>query len=77
MATLWVLLREENEYDQFGKYFVAAWSHKPNVKELKATGIVPRTSDPWKWILAGGGRVASEGTWYMLIEQEEGVGYMD
>lgn len=31
---MWILLREHNEYDQYGEYFVAAWKEKPSEDTL-------------------------------------------
>jgi len=33
--SIWVLTEEYNAYDQYGEYFVWAWTHKPTRDELK------------------------------------------
>ena len=63
---VWVLTREENQYDQYGEYFDAVFSKKPNKKQLMThvddTKIVTRLLEK------GGGRENDEQTWYFLRE---------
>jgi len=69
---MFILTREENQYDQFGNYFVAAFSKKPTLNQLEylfnEMGLA-------KHILSGGGRRGTEDTWYNLEEYEEGSLY--
>ncbi len=36
---VWVLTREENQYDQYGAYFVHCWLHEPTPEELLEYGV--------------------------------------
>jgi hypothetical protein len=65
--TIWVLTEEYNDYDQHGAYYVKAWDHKPDVKELIATGV---SEGDIEHVLKGGGRVRYEYQWYLLEEQK-------
>ncbi len=69
MKTLWVITREENQYDQYGEYFVAAFSEKPTLDNLiRLFGDIILA----KHILKGGGRMILEDTWYNLKRVNEG-----
>ena len=71
---MWILLREVDLHYQAGKYFVAAWNEKPTAEVLK--GAFPEASYQdsfWDYLLAGGGRISDEPTWYSLIEYKEGA----
>jgi hypothetical protein len=77
---MWVITRKENQYDQMGSYFVAAFSKKPTKEILKAA--IPKINsdqdDEWSsldidddfpdHLLKGGGRRNGEPTWYYLEE---------
>ena len=60
---VWVLTTEYNEYDQYGKYFVAVFSEKPHHTQLKEHGV-PRNR--LRHVLNGGGRVECEDQWFWL-----------
>lgn len=34
MSNVWILTREENQYDQYGEYFVAVFKDKPSESQL-------------------------------------------
>ncbi len=64
----WLLTREENQYDQYGAYFVAAFAEKPTHQQLTDEGVESRFL---KHTLNGGGRTKlSEDTWFTLREEE-------
>ena len=63
---VWVLTREENQYDQFGEYFDAVFSKKPTIRQL-----MPHVGDSKtiaEHVLRSGGRMSDEDTWYFLRE---------
>lgn len=51
---VWVLTREENQYDQYGVYFEHVWLHEPTAEELL------------KYNCTHLGRENYEDTWYNL-----------
>ena len=57
---LYIITREENQYDQFGEYFVAAFTTEPTDKQREDLGINHY------------GRKNDENTWYNLHVVEEG-----
>ena len=75
---IWVLVKDYNAYDQFGSYFVAAWTKKPGYDEIaKLCEIDTNRNNTHavkavNHILSGGGRMAVEDEWYTLVEVEEG-----
>lgn len=56
---MWILTREENQYDQYGEYFVYAWNHEPSDAELAHYGATHL------------GRKNEEETWYNLSKLSE------
>lgn len=62
---VWVLTREENQYDQFGEYFDAVFSTKPTVEQV--TEHVG-SKEIAEHVLRSGGRISDEHTWYFLRE---------
>ena len=71
MGNLWIVTREINQYDQDGEYFVAAFDHKPDFKELQI--LLPDQSDVTIGKLTrGGGRQNSEDEWFLLFEVKSG-----
>lgn len=58
---LFIVTREVNEYDQFGEYFVAAFTYMPTQLELSELGV-----DHLE-------REDSEYEWYHVREVEEGT----
>ena len=62
---VWVLTREENQYDQFGEYFDAVFSTKPSVEQVMTHVGGKKTAEH---VLMGGGRMSDEDTWYFLRE---------
>jgi len=68
---IWIITKEYNEYDQFGEYFVAAFSAKPTFSQLKE--LITESDDIVGRLTRGGGRRDSEYHWYNLHEQKEGV----
>ena len=65
MKSIWILTREENQYDQYGEYFEAVYSLKPTHQQLTEVGI---PTNHLRHVLNGGGRVNDENTWYHLKE---------
>ena len=57
---LYIVTREENQYDQYGEYFVAAFTKKPTKEQLTNLGV-----DHYE-------RKDLENTWYNLRTIEEG-----
>jgi hypothetical protein len=62
---IWVLTEEYNMYDQYGAYFVHAWTKKPTPTELIAHGVDEHLVSH---VLQGGGREKYEDHWYNLEE---------
>ena len=62
---IWVLTEEHNAYDQYGAYFVHAWTRKPTPTELMARGVEEHRVS---LVLQGGGREKDEDHWYNLEE---------
>lgn len=59
MTKVYVLTREENQYDQYGEYFVHCWLHPPTPEELLeqgATHLGRKTYGPNSY----------DNTWYNL-----------
>jgi len=65
---VWVLTREENQYDQYGEYFDAVFSKKPTVEQV--TEHVGSKEIAEHVLSSGGGRISYEDTWYFLREVE-------
>jgi hypothetical protein len=71
---MWVIVRSENEYDQYGEYFEAVYLVKPTFKQLKS--LLELDDATTGKLTRGGGRSKYlENTWYNLIEIQEGVLY--
>lgn len=66
---IWVIVRECNDYNQYGAYFVTAFTRKPNKEELDKLGY------DGEHLLKGGGRVEYEFDWYYLVQIKEGELY--
>lgn len=71
---VWVLTSENNDYDQHGEYFRAAFASKPTLGQL-ATYFSYNSSSPanvmdavafLEHLLAGGGRRGTEEEWFNL-----------
>lgn len=58
---LYIITREENEYDQYGEYFVAAFTKRPSIKQREGLQVFHY------------GRKKNEDTWYNLRVVEEGT----
>ena len=67
--SIWVLTEEYNDYDQYGEYFVHAWSGKPTWEELYKVLLAYDDEDYCDHVLKGGGRL-NDNThhWYWLKE---------
>lgn len=61
MTKVWILTREENQYDQYGEYFENVWLHKPTEEELLEIGV---THLGRKFYSAH----SYDNTWYNLVE---------
>lgn len=57
MSKVYVLVREENDYHQYGQYFVAVYRTTPTLEQLAKHG-----TDHY-------GRVNYENTWFELLEE--------
>jgi hypothetical protein len=66
--TIYVLTEEYNQYDQYGEYFVHAWTVKPTRDQLQLHVHYYADLD---YILCGGGRRGKEDQWYNLVEVNE------
>jgi len=67
---MYVVIREINEYDQDGVYFVAAFVSRPTKEQL--SGVITDEKIVNHLLATGGGRFGAEWDWYYLIEIEEG-----
>lgn len=71
---VWILTSENNDYDQHGSYFRAAFEKKPTLKELaeffadggSSSANVMEAVALLEHILAGGGRRKFEDEWFNL-----------
>jgi len=70
LTDVWVLTREENDYDQHGEYFVAVFGCKPTHQQLSALEV---PTNRLRHVLNGGGRVDTENTWFHLRAHGIGV----
>ena len=70
-----MITKEYNQYDQYGVYFVAAWTYKPSLEEIKIT--LSCGDEEAEHILNGGGRQEFDQEWYNLFEYPEGENYHD
>jgi hypothetical protein len=75
--TAWILTRENNEYDQYGEYFIASFKQKPTrwqlVKALKDDNetTLAVNQEYIGLLLDGGGRTKDAAyVWYHLREVE-------
>lgn len=74
MQKLWIVTWESDDDNQYGEYFVAAFTNKPSKEELHK--LLPLlTKKEIDWLYDGGGRKGSEASWYFLRERECGVDY--
>lgn len=72
---IYVVVREVNDYDQWGGYFVTAFNHKPTKSEL-AEVLEDLTSDVLDELLLGYGRMPGAEEWYYLIKTSPGIRYI-
>lgn len=70
---MYILLREHNDYNQYGDYFCAAFINKPSVEELMH--IINESEEYCLQILNGIERKNGEDIWYKLTEYNEGEVY--
>lgn len=68
---VYILTESYNDYDQHGEYFIAWWSKKPTIEELRKV-ITGYGDSCLQHILDGGGRRDYEYSWYCLKEVKEG-----
>jgi len=63
---IYILTRQENDYNQHGEYYETYFIGKPTVKQIiNWTG---HDEEYAKWVLNGGGRKDDEDVWYNLRE---------
>lgn len=77
---MYIITREINEYNQDGKYFVAAFTKLPTIEQLRKALHIPENDDKeletrnielFNHILGGGGRRNYENEWYNLMDYTE------
>lgn len=68
MRSVWILTREENQYDQYGEYFDAVFFKFPSKEDLLKTGLPASVVEH---VLTKGGRIGREDTWWELTEYKE------
>jgi hypothetical protein len=75
MKGAWVLTTEYNDYDQYGKYFIAVFSKQPSLEELASFchknsihigASVAQGVEFLERLRKGGGRINTEHQWYNL-----------
>lgn len=81
MNSVWIITREENQYDQYGEYFCCAFKEKPTYAQCLEFLINERFVDQSQskkykemlveHLMSGGGRYSdSFDTWYWLREEK-------
>ena len=68
--TVWVLTREHNDYDQYGRYFCAVFAQKPTHQQLEQLEVYVVPKDRLRHVLNGGGRKQGDDIWWFLEEVE-------
>lgn len=68
MSTVWVVTEENNDYDQYGAYFLEVYAAKPTVEQLQKDFNL--TEAEATHLFNGGGRVKWEDNWRYLTEVE-------
>jgi hypothetical protein len=70
--TVWVLTSEYNQYDQYGRYFLAVFAEKPTAEQLRPHIAKHYYVDEayLEHVRGGGGRLREEDLWYCLDEEE-------
>lgn len=61
---MFIITREENDYNQYGEYFEVAFTNKPTKKEIESLDLGCDADH----LLHGGGRIENENTWFNLRE---------
>lgn len=64
---VWVLTSEYNDYNQYGEYYIHAWTSKPTADMLIKLGVHQCEVDH---VLNGGGRRGDEEFWYHLNQEK-------
>lgn len=68
--TFWVITKLVNDYNQYGQYFISAYTEKPTAEQIKKT---LKCSDELAVdIEKGGGRASFEDIWFELHEIKSG-----
>jgi hypothetical protein len=68
---MWIITREENDYDQHGEYFVVAFENKPTVERImECLGWGDYLAE--HLVDTGGGRTGNEQMWWNLREYKDG-----
>lgn len=73
MKNNWILLSEVNDYNQYGKYFIAFYVEKPTKEQIINT--INCSEEKANHIINGGGRINTENVWYTLYNCHEGINY--
>jgi hypothetical protein len=69
---MWILTASANDYNQHGKYFIAAFRKKPTRERLSAALNNEYTDEAIDKLLeTGGGREGTEDWWHELFEYSE------
>jgi hypothetical protein len=78
MSSVWVLTAKVNAYDQYGEYFITAFTQKPTLEDIRKTLNLIPNSPLAVHVLNGGGLVKNEPVWYYLKEYMSGeICYFD
>ena len=62
--SIWIWTREVNDYNQYGEYFVDAWTEEPTPQILMDCGVPENRLR--HIFMNGGGRVGVEDEWFYL-----------
>ena len=73
MSKMFIVVREINEYNQEGAYFVAAYAKRPGFKQLKE--LLGESDEVCGRLTRGGGRKGREEVWWSLVEVEDGADF--
>lgn len=69
MRSVWVLTREDNEYNQNGTYFETVFFEKPYAEQI--ADFLGISEENACHIISVGGRMKNEDSWWYLTEHVE------
>lgn len=67
---MWILTYEENDYNQHGEYFLAAWSNKPSIEQLEKVLKADKSEYTIEEVYQNCGRLRSTRRWYNFFHYE-------